>query len=65
MVSVELTKHMMGNSDLRQEMINKAQADFASQERSYKHVRAAMCDFKDGSISTLGKINYATSSVPH
>jgi len=24
-----------------------------------------MCGFKDGSVSTQGKIGYATSSIPH
>ena len=65
MISSEPTKHVLSKNDLRENLINKAQMDLANQKRSYKHLRAAMYDFKDGSMSNLGKINYATSSVPH
>ena len=54
---------MIEKSELRQEMINKAQAELALQERSYKHLKSALFDFKDTSVSTLGKIGYATSSI--
>ena len=56
-------RRMIEKSELRQEMISKAQAELALQERSYKHLKSALFDFKDTSVSTLGKIGYATSSI--
>ena len=52
-------------SDIKQELINKAQADLAHQERSYHLLKTTMSNFKDSSVSTMGKLRYATSSIPH
>lgn len=49
--------------ELRKEMVNRENEKFAHRERQYMQMKSTLTDFKDGSLSALGKIGYQLTDI--
>ena len=59
---MELTLH---GTTMREQMIRKVQTRIENQKFQYKQLKSALTGFQDSSISVLGKLGYASSTIQH
>ena len=55
----------MNGTQMRDKMIKKVESRIETQKSHYEHLKEALTDFKDSSLSALGKVGYATSTIEH
>ena len=49
--------------EIRKEMVTRENDKLAHRERQYKQMKTTLTDFKDGSLSALGKIGYQLTDI--